>query len=125
MGINGSPSSVKRIKKPNGKEKGRKEKKKAKLVETESSPTLNIKNKNVDELDKRASLDSNDLSKFDKSLSTTGAKTNLSSSVHHLKSIYGQKFYASSSGSSTNSFDLNRFNFSLNNTTYISVTYTT
>ena len=258
IGMNGSPSSVKRIKKPNGKEKGKKEKKKAKLVGNESSPTLNIKN--VDELDKRASLDSNDLSKFDKSLSTTGAKTNLSSSVtevnsisliksgldlnlksttsqrllakssaakelivdaqnpldlnyahmliytnysnmqssfntknsnklnvssssnssydhvrtlfilkcieqmlnkctkefllsitstyltssnstskststtasssvhneklldlivRHLRSIYGQNFYSSSSGSSTNSFDLNRLNFSLNNTTYI------
>ena len=46
---------------------------------------LNIKN--VDELDKRASLDSNDLSKFDKSLSTTGAKTNLSSSVTEVNSI--------------------------------------
>jgi hypothetical protein len=52
---------IKRIKKPNGKEKGRKEKKKAKLVGNESSPKLNLKN--VDELDKRASLDSNDLSK--------------------------------------------------------------
>ena len=80
MGMNGSPLSVKRIKKPNGR--GKKEKK---LVGNESSPTLNIKN--VDELDKRASLDSNDLSKFDKSLSTTGAKTNLSSSVTEVNSI--------------------------------------
>jgi hypothetical protein len=52
MGMNGSPLSVKRIKKPNGK--GKKEKKKAKLVGNESSPTLNIKN--VDELNKTGTI---------------------------------------------------------------------